>query len=176
MQQHTHFFRCSDKVCIIKNALILCFSPVLTKRRQENLDFFFFFLSTNPLLLLCARWGHCVTSYGHMWYICESSEHPSWQSAWDSRVAAPHLASITTQFHVKHQSQDIVVDAMKREVTKMACCFKDGAQWHDPSMCFIFHVTILSIVLSNFSLVNPKQYYLHKKRCTRRRTAVPLTY
>lgn len=41
------------------------------------------------------------------------------------------------------------------------------------STCFIFHVTILSTVLSDFSLVNHKQYYSHKNRCTRRRTAVP---
>lgn len=56
---------------------------------------------------------------------------PAGFPAWETQAAAPQSAPITTQFHIKHKSQDIAVDAIWREVTKAACCFKDGALWHD---------------------------------------------
>lgn len=57
---------------------------------------------------------------------------PAGFPAWETQTAAPRSAPITTQFHIKCESQDIAVEACWREVTKVACCFKDGALWPDP--------------------------------------------
>ncbi len=62
---------------------------------------------------------------------------PAGFPACETQMAAPQPAPITTQFHIKRRSQEIAVDASWREVTKVACCLKDGALWHDPEPTLI---------------------------------------
>lgn len=54
---------------------------------------------------------------------------PAGSSAWERQTAAPQSTLITTQLHIKRESEDIVAAVSWREVTKVACRFKDGALW-----------------------------------------------